>query len=320
MPLGALLSGLGMVLAVLAPQYALTVVLLLLSGVGVAAFHPEGYRYAGLAAGDRRNTGMSYFSVGGNIGYGFGPAAATVALSLAGVRGMSYLLIVGTIAAIFMWHAVTPDLRAQLEANWATSDYVVGQRAVRAEGEQAPIGTLIMLVVFVVLRSWMMLGMASFIPLYYTGVKGGVLASVFLGAGGLGTLIGAVAADRWGRRSLIILSMVILPPLLWSIPRLAGIWVLLAASAAGMAGVSTFAIVMVIAQELMPARMGMISGLLIGFAVGMGGVGVTALGVIADRWGLLTAMDVTALLPLVGLVIGLVLPADRVPATRPALT
>ncbi len=321
MPLGALLSGLGMVLAILAPQYALMLGLMLLSGVGVAAFHPEGYRFAGLAAGDRRNTGMAYFSAGGNIGYGFGPAAATVALSLAGVYGMTYLLVVGTIAAILLWYVVNPMQRARLEADWATSEYV-GRGAVHAEQRKTPILILVLLVLFVVLRSWVMLGMASFIPLYFTGVRhldpryGGVVASVFLGSGVVGTLVGGVAADRWGRRAMLILSMVILPPLLWGIARLSGIWVLLAAGVAGMAGVSTFAVVMVIAQELVPARIGMISGLLIGFAVGMGGVGVTALGAVADRWGLLTAMDIIALLPLAGLAIALALPSDRIPATE----
>jgi FSR family fosmidomycin resistance protein-like MFS transporter len=78
-----------------------------------------------------------------------------------------------------------------------------------------------------------------------------------------------------------------------------------------MASVSTFAVVMVIAQDLMPERIGMISGLIIGLAVGMGGIGVTVLGAIADRWGLQTAMDITAILPLAGLGIALALPSDR---------
>ncbi len=327
MPLGALLSGLGMALAVLSPQYAPTVALIILSGVGVAAFHPEGYRFAGLAAGNRRATGMSYFSVGGNLGYGLGPAAATVALSLAGVYGMSYLLVFGTVAAIVMWRAVSPRQRAQLEADWAASEYVSSRSAVNAGQGRTPFVILVLLVLFVIMRSWVTLGLASFIPLYFTGVRhldpryGGVLASVFLGSGAVGTLIGGLAADRWGRRPLIILSMAILPPLLWGLVRLDGIWALLAAAVAGMAVVSTFAVAMVIAQELMPARIGMISGLLIGFAVGMGGVGVTVLGVVADHWGLLTAMDIIALLPLAGLAIALALPSDRVSATAgPLLT
>jgi len=99
--------------------------------------------------------------------------------------------------------------------------------------------------------------------------------------------------------------------------RTSGLWTLLAATISGMAVVSTFAVVMVTAQELAPEQIGMISGLIIGFAIGLGGIGVTLLGAVADRWGLLTAMDVTAVLPLAALAIALALPADRLSRNVP---
>ena len=318
MPLGALMAGLGIILSVLSTQYTWTVTLILISGLGVAAFHPEGYRYAGLAAGDRRATGMSYFSLGGNIGYGLGPAAATFALSVAGVRGMAYVLVFSIPAAILLWQVITPRQRDSLEAAWTTSPRpassidTVAKRTALAGSR----GIVFLLVVFVVLRSWVSTGTASFIPLFFTGIRhydpryGGGLVSLFLGAGAVGTLIGGVAADHWGRRASLIFSMAILPPLLLMLTRTTGAWLLAATAIAGMASVSTFAVVMVIAQELVPEQIGMISGLIIGFAVGMGGVGVTLLGAIADRWGLRTAMDITALLPLAALAIAIVLPTD----------
>jgi FSR family fosmidomycin resistance protein-like MFS transporter len=82
-----------------------------------------------------------------------------------------------------------------------------------------------------------------------------------------------------------------------------------------MAAVSTFAVVMVMAQSILPARMGLVSGLIIGLAVGTGGIGTTLLGAVADRWGVLRALDVTALLPLAALAIALLLPPDP-PAAR----
>lgn len=321
LPLGALLSGLGMTVAVLSPHYVVMITSILIAGLGVAAFHPEGYRFAGLAAGERRATGMSYFSVGGNLGYGFGPAAATLALSLAGLYGMTYLLVFSICAAILLWRFVNTRQRDSLEAAWAAP---VSHSAARLRspqiGERAT-WILTLLIVFVVIRSWVSVGIASFIPLYFTGIRhydpryGGLLVSLFLGAGAIGTVIGGIAADRWGRRALLILSMVILPPLLLMLTRASGPWILLAASIAGAAVVSTFAVVMVIAQDLMPEQIGMISGLIIGFAVGMGGVGVTLLGAIADRWGLRTAMDITALLPIAALAIALVLPSGRLVRT-----
>jgi FSR family fosmidomycin resistance protein-like MFS transporter len=317
MPVGALLAGVGMTLAVLSPHYSLTIFLILISGLGVAAFHPEGYRYAGLAAGQRRATGMSFFSVGGNIGYGFGPAAASLALGSAGVHGMGYLLIFSIPAAILLWQVISPRQRQNLEAEWVTparppADGAAAKPRIR----RGATGVLILLIVFVVLRSWVSVGTASFIPLYFTDIRhldpryGGALVSLFLGAGAIGTLIGGIAADRWGRRAALIFSMTILPPLLLMLTRTSGILTLLAATISGMAVVSTFAVVMVMAQELVPDRIGMISGLIIGFAVGMGGVGVAVLGAVADRWGLRTAMDLTALIPTAALAIALVLPSD----------
>ncbi|TMI91473.1 MAG: MFS transporter, partial [Bacillati bacterium ANGP1] len=313
----ALLAGLGMTSAVLAPNYAVTVALILVSGLGVAAFHPEGYRFAGLAAGARRATGMSYFSVGGNIGYGFGPAAATLALSHAGVRGIGYLMAFSIPAAILLWQVISPRQREALEGAWVSAPRSADGIPAAPQTQNVPKGILVLLVVFVVLRSWVSVGTASFIPLYFTGIRhldpryGGMLVSLFLGAGAVGTLIGGAAADRWGRRASLIFSMAILPPLLLMITRASGPWILLAAVIAGMAVVSTFAVVMVMAQELAPERIGMISGLIIGFAVGMGGVGVTLLGAVADRWGLRTAMDATALLPLAALAIAIALPTHR---------
>ncbi len=318
MPLGALMAGLGIILSVLSTQYAWTVTLILISGLGVAAFHPEGYRYAGLAAGDRRATGMSYFSLGGNIGYGLGPAAATLALTVAGVRGMAYILAFSIPAAILLWQVITPRQRDKLEAAWTTSPGpapLMDTQARRTALARSR-GLVFLLVVFVVLRSWVSTGTASFIPLFFTGVRhydpryGGGLVSLFLGAGAVGTLFGGIAADRWGRRASLIFSMAILPPLLLMLTRATGIWLLVATTIAGMASVSTFAVVMVIAQELVPEQIGMVSGLIIGFAVGMGGVGVTLLGAIADRFGLRAAMDITAFLPLAALAIAIVLPTD----------
>jgi len=324
MPLGALLAGLGITMAVLSPHYAVMVVWVLVSGLGVAAFHPEGYRFAGLAAGKRRATGMSYFSAGGNIGYGFGPAAATLALSLANVRGMVYLIAFSISAAILLWRTVGPRQRERLEAEWV---HPAAPPAARARAgplsRKGSAGILALLIAFVVLRSWVSVGTASFIPLFFTGIRhldpryGGWLVSLFLGAGAVGTLLGGAAADRFGRRTLLIVSMSILPPLLLMLTRTNGIVTMMAATIAGMAVVSTFSVAMVMAQDLMPERIGMISGLLIGFAVGMGGIGVTLLGAIADRWGLQTAMDITALLPTVALVIALALPAGRLVRAAP---
>ncbi|HKX16618.1 MAG TPA: MFS transporter [bacterium] len=347
MPAGALISGTGMIFAVAAHHFAVMMVMIFVCGLGVAAFHPEGYRWAGLASGERRATGMSYFSAGGNVGYGFGPAAASIALHLAGLRGLLYMPVFSIPAAVILWLVGSPRRRSELEAEWhetarAIAPEEAGSRtsAVPADPptfrratmkSEPPAGrcarmsapTLLgLLVTFVILRSWMSTGESSFIPLYFAGVHltptyAGLLVSVFLGAGSVGTLLGGMAADRWGRRRMLLVSMAILPPLLWLMPRAVGPLGLAAALIAGMAAVSTFAVVMVMAQSVIPGRIGLISGLIIGFAVGTGGIGTTLLGAIADRWGVLRALDVTALLPLAALAIALLLPPDSPGARNP---
>lgn len=341
MPVGSLVAGTGMVLAVHASHFPVMIAMIFLSGLGVAAFHPEGYKFAGLAAGERRATGMSYFSAGGNVGFGFGPAAASVALHYAGPHGMFYILPFSAAAAIVLWRVAAPRHRERLESNWRASTAPAGAsadgaRASRGSGTaagatRAAAGSnvsaqtiLMLLVAFVILRSWMSVGESSFIPLYFTGIRhlnptyAGLLVSLFLGAGSVGTLLGGVAADRWGRRRMLLWSTLILPPLLWAMPRAVGVAGMAASLVAGMAAVSTFAVVMVMAQSVIPARIGLISGLLIGFAVGTGGIGTTLLGAVADRWGVLRALDVTALLPLAAFAIALLLPPDPPGAARPA--
>ncbi|HEV2440825.1 MAG TPA: MFS transporter [bacterium] len=339
MPAGALISGTGVILAVSATHYSVMMAMIFLSGLGVAAFHPEGYKFAGLASGERRATGMSYFSVGGNLGYGLGPAAASIALHFAGPRGIFYYVpFFSVAAAVVLWLVGSPGRRAQLESEWhapapAAARPAAGPVPVAPLGGLTAHTMLSLLVAFVVVRSWVGVGEASFIPLYFTGVRhlnptyAGLMVSLFLGAGSIGTLVGGAAADRWGRRNMLIVSMLILPPLLWLIPRAVGPAGLIAALIAGMASVSTFAVVMVMAQSVMPRRIGLISGLIIGFAVGTGGIGTTLLGVIADRWGVLRALDFTALLPLAALAIALLLPHDppgarnlRVESTRTSMS
>jgi MFS transporter, FSR family, fosmidomycin resistance protein len=318
LPVGALLSVVGIILAVHASRYWLVIAMIFLSGLGVAAFHPEGYKRAGLASGERRATGMSYFSAGGTLGYGLGPAAASVALSAAGGDGMLYLLIVGVPAVFLLWRiAASRDVDRPTEA--ASAPSAGPAAAVRAPMARAGLGILALLITFVILRSWVQVGMSSFIPLYFTGIRhedpryAGAIVSVFLGSGAIGTLVGGWAADRWGRRITLIVSMVIVTPLLWMLPRASGAPEIFAALLSGMAIVSTFAVVMVMAQALIPERIGLISGLIIGFAVGTGGIGVSLLGAVADRWGLLRAMDVTAILPIAALAIAVILPPDPRP-------
>jgi FSR family fosmidomycin resistance protein-like MFS transporter len=171
------------------------------------------------------------------------------------------------------------------------------------------------------------MGLAAFIPLYYvyqlhqSHLLAGNLLFVFLGAGALGTLTGAPLADRIGHRRYLILSLLASIPLAAAIPYVQGAWAVPLIALAGGTIVSSFSVTIAMGQALMPGNLGMSSGLVTGLAIGLGGVSVTVLGWIADRWGLTASMHVIPLLPLIG---ALFAGAVRMPSVRrapePALT
>lgn len=323
MPVGTLLAGFGMLMSVVTHSYTVLIVMIFIAGIGVAAFHPEGYKFAGLASQERRATGMSYFSVGGNVGIGLGPAAVSIAVATWGAYGFSYIVPISIAAAIVLWYMVLPWAAAQPRVQFRVPAAPGGEVAASAPIVTGAVMALVLLVVYVVLRSWVSTGTANYIPLYFTSVRhlpptyGGIVASVFLGAGAVGTLLGGMAADRWGHRPTLIASMAILPPLLWLIPHGTGIWPIVGSVIGGMAAVSSFAVAMVMAQSLIPHRIGLTSGLVIGFAVGTGGIGATALGAVADRWGVVSAMNLTALLPIAAVAVALFLPKDSAALRNP---
>lgn len=178
-------------------------------------------------------------------------------------------------------------------------------------------GPILLLLTVVILRSWAHMGFVSFLPLYsvsYLHVStayAGSLLALFLVSGAVGTLIGSPLADWLGRKVVFVGSMLLLTPLLSLFPYSRGFWTLLLIASAGFVVVSTFATTIVWGQELLPQYPGVASGLIIGFAIGMGGLGATILGRIADLIGLFHTLRVIGLLPLVAMVVALFLPEPQ---------
>ncbi len=159
------------------------------------------------------------------------------------------------------------------------------------------------------MRSWTHFGLLTFIPLYYIDylkmdpLYPGSLVSVFLLGGAVGTLAGAPLADRWGHKRYLILSLALTSALFPLIFVTDGVMLFVSMGAIGMALISSFTVTMVMAQESLPRNLGIASGLMAGFAIGTGGIGVTLLGVIADHFGLPVALKSIMFLPLIGLLI-----------------
>ena len=303
------LASLGVALAGLAPSYWALLAVVFVSGLGVAAYHPEGYRTANQVAGDRKATGLSLFSIGGNIGIALGPPAVTFLVPRFGLPGTLGFLGPGLLVAALL-ATVLPALMAP-PAKGATA------RMAR-DGSRDMRGAMALLIGVVTVRSWTQLGLVTYVPFLYVDLLGkdprlvGPLLFLFLGAGAVGTLAGGPIADRWGSRRYIVASFLISMPLIALFLWQPGGWLAAAALAAtGFVLVSSFSITVALGQAYLPRSLGMAAGLIVGLAIGTGGIGVTILGFVADHWGLYAALHLIAVLPVVGLAVALCLPEPR---------
>lgn len=305
LPGGVALAGVGMALAADAPRYWLVVVLVLLGGLGSAAYHPEGSKFAAYASGRRRASGMSAFIVGGNLGIGLGSVAVTPLVLWAGLRG-GLLLAVPSLAVAALLVASVPFLRGFVPAPAAE---------LHAPGESRP-GALALLLAVIAFRSLAWFGLMTFVPLYevslgYSKAHGNHLLSLMLLAGGLGTIVAGPVADRLGLRRVLLASLACTAPAIALFLLVGGLPGALGLALAGVCVVGTFGVTMVMSQQYLPGRIGVASGLSIGFALGLGGVASVALGAFADAVDLRNALWVCAAAPVIGLALAALLPAPR---------
>jgi len=312
LPGGVALAGIGIALAAVAPTYSLVLVCVVVSGLGVAAFHPEGSKFAAFVGGRRRASAMSLFSIGGNLGFALGPIVATPLVLAFGLAG-GLLLAVPCLAVAVALVALAPFL--------GTFAPERGRQAGSEEPDR--LGALLLLLGVIAFRSVSWFGLITFVPLWevslgHSKAHGNHLLSLMLLAGGLGTLAAGPLADRLGRRPVLLVSTAATGPLILVFVIVGGIPGAIALAGVGISVVGTFGVTMVMSQEYLPRHIGMASGLSIGLSIGLGGVGAVALGAVADSVDLRVALYVAAASALVALALAAVLPSTR-PSRRLAV-
>jgi len=310
LPVSVILTCLGFSFLGLASSLVVLLILVVTNGLGIAVYHPEGTKIMHYFTGSRMATGMSFFQVGGNLGMAIGPLFITYAIALAGLRGTLFYLILGiptlTILLLFLRELTLPGRgeRGSLREEKRTSP---------GSGNKIW-GPMSLLVFAISMRSWAHMGLITFVPFYYIhalngdAITAGRLVFVFLIGGVVGTLFGAAIADRIGHKSYFALSMILSVPLLLLFLQVRGIWVFVDLFLIGLLLISSFSVTIVMGQTILRHRLGMASGLTMGFVIGMGGIGAGLLGIVADSWGIMTVLKLIAFMPAVGFVPILMIP------------
>ncbi len=323
MPIGVFLAAIGVAGAGVTTTFPMTALAVGIGGIGIAAFHPEGARYANYSSGNRRGTGMSLFSVGGNAGFAMAPVLITPAVLAFGLSGTALVAILPAVAAIALAIEL-PHLKKRT-AGAAEKVATMGRENDRSEDDW---GAFTRLSGLISVRAGVYYGLQTFAPVWLiheyglTEAGGNAALAAMLIAGACGTLVGGRIVDRVGRRRVLIGST------LAQIPLLLGFMLAPGGLVAGvlMAGIGfvtvmSFSVSVVMGQEYLPSRLGIASGVTLGLAIGMGGVAAAILGPVADHAGLASAMWAIALLPVASLVLALTLPLtsyERHHARRPA--
>ncbi|WP_066312593.1 MFS transporter [Bacillus sp. FJAT-29814] len=313
LPIGLTFTLFGVLGLGFAPSFGMVVLSVLFIGLGSAVFHPEGSRVAYMAAGNRRGLAQSIYQVGGNTGQAFAPLITALILVPLGQIGASWFSIVAALAVILLiyianWYSqrllAAPIKKKQSSASQQTG---VSKEVKRA---------LVLILLLIFARSWYISGMTNFYAFY--GIKEYALTIkesqlflfAFLVAGAFGTFFGGPLADRFGKKSVISFSMLATVPFSILIPNVPQVVAFILLILTGFILMTSFSVTVVYAQELVPGKIGLMSGLTVGLAFGMGAIGSVGLGYIADLIGLQSMIIALGVLPLIGLT-AFLLPADQ---------
>ncbi len=291
----------GLVTLALAPNYASVLVAAAFVGAGSAIFHPESSRIARLASGGRHGLAQSIFQVGGSAGSALGPLLAAWIIMPNGQTSLAWFAPAAMLAIAVLWNV----------SAWYKSRHLDGPgRSKPRTPASSPVASrrvawsLFILLVLVFSKYFYLASITSYYSFYlidkfHLPVRSAQMyLFVFLLAVALGGLIGGPVGDRVGRKRVIWFSILGVAPFTMALPYVGLLWTGILSFLIGLILASAFSAILVFAQELMPGKVGAVSGLFFGFAFGMGGIGAAVLGSLADKHGIEFVYRLCAYLPL----------------------
>jgi MFS transporter, FSR family, fosmidomycin resistance protein len=295
----------GLLLLAAAPTFGIILVAALLMGIGSAVFHPESSRVARMASGGRHGLAQSVFQVGGNIGTSFGPLLGAFLVLPRGQSSIAWcgLLALAGIAVLWKiggWHREwrqralaappAPTLRPRVQVSPRRVGWSLAILAALIFSKYFYLASLSSYYTFYLIERFHLSVRTAQIQLF-----------VFLAAVAVGTILGGPIGDRIGRKLVIWVSILGVLPFTLLLPYASLFWTPVLAVVIGLILASAFSAIVVFAQELVPGRVGLISGVFFGFAFGMGGIGAAVLGQMADVVGIEAVYRLCAFLPAIGL-------------------
>ena len=318
LPGGTLFSLAGLVVLSLAHRYGVLLLGAGLLGVGSSVFHPESSRVARMASGGRHGLAQSLFQVGGNTGQAIGPLAAAIVVVRWGQSSLMFFALLALLSCSILWNVGT----------WYKNHGLARlQRSAAQKAPHAPLPPgsvrrgMSVLLALVFSKYVYLASLTSYFTFYlihrfHVSVRDAQLELfVFLGAVALGTLLGGPVGDRIGRKRVIWFSILGALPFTLALPYASLFWTGPLLVAIGLILASAFPAIVVFAQELVPGKVGMISGLFFGLSFGMGGLGAAGLGALADVYGIERVYDICSYLPLIGLLAALLPNLEKQEAT-----
>lgn len=313
LPGGTMFSLAGLTVLSAAHSYGVLLAGAALLGVGSSIFHPESSRVARMAAGPRHGLAQSLFQVGGNLGSALGPLAAAIFVVRYGQSMLAGFALLSLLSATILWNVSVWYKHHGLSRLRAAGRGQLGATPLPA---RRALNGIIVLLVLVFSKYIYLASLTSYYTFYlihrfHVSVQNAQMhLFVFLAAVAAGTIIGGPIGDRFGRRYVIWFSILGAAPFTLLLPMANLFWTGPLTVAIGLILASAFPAIVVFAQDLVPGKVGMISGMFFGFSFGMAGLGAAALGWLADKTSIETVYRACAFLPLIGLL------AARLPKTE----